>query len=209
MKLYQFPLSPNSQKVLALAYEVGLRLETLTLNVFKGESRTPEMLVKNPNGKLPVLQDGDFVLWESNAMLGYLAAKGGRDDLAPSTPRERADVDRWLAWHNAHFGPAVRMVAFERIVKKLGGLGAPDEAMVKKGKEDFATVAQVLDACLAGREYLCGTLTIADFALVTHAMLLEDCGLDLTPYEHALAWRDRMAARSSLRRVLAEAREAA
>jgi CRP-like cAMP-binding protein len=66
-------------------------------------------------------------------MLGYIAAKVDRTDLAPTTPRERADVDRWLAWHNAHFGPAVGKVAFQRIVKKLGGLGAPDEAIVNQG----------------------------------------------------------------------------
>jgi glutathione S-transferase len=209
MKLYQFPLSPNSMKVLALAYEVGLPIETKSLNVFQGETRTPEMLAKNPNGKVPILEDGDFVLWESNAMLGYLAAKAERQDLAPNAPRERAEVDRWLAWHNAHFGPAVGKVAFERIVKKLGGLGPPDEAMVKKGTEEFATVARVLDASLERREYLCGRLTIADFALITHAMVLDDCGLDLSPYPSVAAWRERMMARPSVRRAMTEARAAA
>lgn len=209
MKLYQFPLSPNSMKVLALAYEVGLPIETQSLNVFQGETRTPEMLAKNPNGKVPILEDGDFVLWESNAILGYLAAKADRRDLVPNAPRERAEVDRWLAWHNAHFGPAVGKVAFERIVKKLGGLGAPDEAMVKKGTEEFATVARVLEASLEQREYLCGRLTIADFALITHAMVLDDCGLDLSPYPRAVAWRERVMARPSVRRAMAEARAAA
>jgi glutathione S-transferase len=209
MKLYQFPLSPNCQKVLALAYELGLPLEPITLNVFKGESRTPEILAKNPNGKIPILEDGDFVLWESNAMLVYLAAKAGRTDLAPTAPRERADVDRWLAWHNAHFGSAVAKVAFERIVKRLGNMGAPDEAQVKKGSDEFAAAAHVLDACLANREYLCGRLTIADFALTTYAAIAEDCGLSLDPYPNAAAWRMRMMARPSVRRAVAEARAAA
>lgn len=209
MKLYQFPLSPNSQKVVALAHEVEAPLQKQTLDVFKGMTRTPELLAKNPNGKVPVLEDGDFVLWESNAMLGYLADKMGRTELAPGTPRERASVDRWLFWHSAHLGPAVSKVAFERIVKKLGGLGAPDEAMIQKGTAEFAIFAKVLEVSLQQREYLCGSLTIADFALIPHALLLEDCGLDLTPYPHALAWRERMAARPSVRRMLAEARAAA
>ena len=209
MKLYQFPLSPNCQKVLALANEVGIPIEKHTLNPFKGESRAAEILAKNPNGKVPILEDGDFVLWESNAMLGYLAAKAGRTDLAPTAARERAEVDRWLCWHNAHFGPAVGKVAFERIVKRVGGLGAPDEAIVKKGSEEFATVARVLDTCLSGRDYLCGTLTIADFAVATYAALLDDCGLDLRPHRNATAWRDRMAAHPSLKWALAEARAAA
>src|SRR5829696_909984 len=158
MKLYQFALSPNCQKVVALAHEVGLPLERVHMNVFKGELRTAEFLSKNPNGKIPVLEDDDFVLWESNAMLGYIATKAGRADLAPTSPRERANVDRWLAWHNAHFGPAVGKVAFERIVKKLGGLGEPDEGMIKKGTEEFAVLADVLDKNLSGKEYLCERL---------------------------------------------------
>ena len=142
MKLHQFPLSPNCQKVVALAYEAGVPLETSMVDLFKGQSRTPELLAKNPNGKLPILEDGDFVLWESNAMLGYISAKAGRADLAPTTPRERADVDRRLSWHNAHFGPAIRKVAFERVVKKLAGLGAPDDAVVQQGMAEFAQVAE-------------------------------------------------------------------
>jgi glutathione S-transferase len=167
------------------------------------------MLKKNPNGKVPVLEDGDFVLWESNAMLGYLAAKAGRADLSPTEPRAKAEVDRWLAWHNAHFGPSVGKVAFERIVKKLAGLGAPDEAMVRRGTDEFATFARVLDECLSEREYLCGALTIADFAVVTYAARADGCGLDLGPFRNAAAWRDRMVARPSLRNTLAEARAAA
>lgn len=208
MKLYQFPLSPNCQKVVALAHEVGLPLETAMVDLFKGESRAPALLAKNPNGKLPILEDGDFVLWESNAMLGYIAAKADRTDLAPTTPRERADVDRWLAWHNAHFGPAIGKVAFQRIVKKLGGLGAPDEAIVQQGMEEFARAASALELSLGNKEYVCGRLTIADFALGTYAALTESCGLDFEPYPRAKAWRDRMSARESLKKTFATARAA-
>lgn len=208
MKLYQFPLSPNCQKVVALAYEVGVPLETATVDLFKGEQRSPDILAKNPNGKLPILEDGEYVLWESNAMLGYIAAKADRTDLAPSQPRERADVDRWLGWHNAHFGPAIGKVAFERIVKKLGGLGAPDEAIVKKGTEEFAQFARALDHSLEGKDYLCGRLTIADFCLAPYAAATESCGLDLRAYPRAWAWLERMTARESLRRTFAAVRGA-
>jgi glutathione S-transferase len=209
MKLYQFPLSPNCQKVVALAHEVGLPLERVPVDVFKGGTRTPEFLARNPNGKIPVLEDGDFVLWESNAMLTYLAGKAGRTDLAPTAPRERANVERWLAWHNAHFAQAVGKVAFERIVKKLAGLGAPDEAVVAKGAEEFAVLANVLEKSLAGKEYLCGSLTIADFGVVTYAARTESCGLDFGDHPNVKAWLARMLARDSMRETLAAAREAA
>jgi len=208
MKLYQFPLSPNCQKVIALAHEVGVPLEAINVDLFKGEQRTAELLAKNPNGRVPVLEDGDFVLWESNAMLGYIAAKADRTDLAPGTPRERADVDRWLAWHIAHFGPAIGKVAFERVVKKIGGLGAPDESIVQKGSAEFVALAKVLDQSLAGREYLCGRLTIADFCLAPYAAVTESCGLDLRAYPRAYAWLERMVARDSVRKALAAARGA-
>lgn len=208
MKLYQFPLSPNSQKVVALAHEVGVPLAIVNLDLFKGAAKSPEMLAKNPNGRVPILEDGDFVLWESNAILGYVASKAGRTDLAPTTPRERAEVDRWLAWSIAHFGPAVRKVAFERIVKRLAGLGAPDEAAVKAGAEEFAAFASVLDRSLAGKDHLCERLTIADFGCAPYAALCETAGLALAPYPNARRWLGRMLERESMQRTLLAAREA-
>jgi glutathione S-transferase len=209
MKLYQFPLSPNCQKVVALAHEVGVPLTLAAVDVFKGGARTPAMLARNPNGRVPILEDGDFVLWESNAMLAYIAAVAGRADLAPTTARERGQVERWTYWQAAHFGPAIRKVAFERIVKKLAGLGAPDEAIVKAGMEEFVSTASVLEQCLGSEEYVCGRLTIADFALAPYAAVTESCGLDLDAYPRAKAWLTRMTARDSLKKTLAIAREAA
>jgi len=209
MKLYQFPLSPNCQKVVAVAHEVGMPLELAMVDLFKGEARTPAMLAKNPNGKLPILEDGELVLWESTAMLAYIATKAGRADLAPTTLRERAEVERWTSWQGAHFSPAIRKVAFERIVKKLAGLGAPDEAVVKAGSDEFAVVASVLEQSLGAKEYVCGRLTIADFALAPSAALTASCGLDFAPYPKAQAWLGRMMARESLKNTLATARGAA
>jgi glutathione S-transferase len=208
VKLYQLPFSPNCQKVVALAHEVGVPLELATVEIFKGEARTPAMLAKNPNGKVPILEDDDFVLWESTAMLPYIAAKAGRADLAPTTPRERAEVERWTLWQAAHFGPAIRKVAFERIVKKLAGWGTPDEAVVKAGIEEFRVTASVLEQSLGTKEYLCGRLTIADFALAPYAALSASCGLDLEPYPKANAWLARMTVRDSMQKTLAAARGA-
>jgi glutathione S-transferase len=209
MKLYQHPFSPNCQKVVALAHEAGVPLDLSTVEIFKGETRAPAMLAKNPNGKVPILEDGDFVLWESRAMLAYIAAKAGRADLAPTTPRERAEVDRWTSWQGAHFGPAIRKVAFERIVKKLVGRGAPDEAVVKAGIDEFAVTASVLEQSLGTKEYLCGRLTIADFDLAPYAALAASCGLDFEPYPKAKAWLGRMVGRESMKTTLAAARGAA
>ena len=209
MKLYQHPFSPNCQKVIALAHEVGVPLELATVEIFKGESRSPAMRAKNPNGKVPILEDADFVLWESTAMLAYVAAKAGRLDVAPTTPRERAEVDRWTSWQGAHFGPAIRKVSYERVVKKIMGRGAPDEAVVKAGVEEFAARASVLEQSLGTKEYLCGRLTIADFDLAPYGALAADCGLGFEAYPKAKAWLARMTGRDSMKSTLAAAREAA
>ena len=74
MKLYDFPFSPNCRKVRAVAYEVGAAFEAVPVDLLRGDQRAPEHLARNPNGRVPVLEDGAFVLWESIAIMRYLAA---------------------------------------------------------------------------------------------------------------------------------------
>ena len=202
MKLYDFAPSPNCRKVRAVAYELGLALEYAHIDLFKGETRLPAFLARNPNGRLPVLEDGELLLWESNAITGYLAAGSS---LLPTDPRGRAEVDRWVHWQLAHLAPASRMVAFERIVKKLTGRGEPDEAAIAAGTEEFGKLSEVLDRSLAKKEYVAGRLSIADFALASHYSIAESAGLDVTPFEHVHAWLGRMLARDSMKCALADA----
>ena len=202
MKLYDFAPSPNSRKARAVVYELGITVEHAPVDIFKGETRVPAFLAVNPNGRLPVLEDGDFVLWESNAIIGYLAAGSS---LVSAEPRGRAEIDRWLHWQLAHLGPAMRTVAFERVVKKLTGRGDPDEAAIATATAEFGTLCEVLDRSLGKKEYLTGRLSIADFALASHFSIGESSGLDVTPYEHIDAWLKRMLARESMKRALADA----
>jgi glutathione S-transferase len=207
MKLYDFAFSPNCRKVRAVAYELGIQLEFVRVDLPKGAQRAPAFLALNPNGRVPVLVDGDFVLWESTAILRYLASRAG-SALLPDAPRAQAEVDRWLSWQLAHLGPALSKVAFERIVKKLSGQGAPDEAAIAAGAAEFAKLSSILDGALAGREYLAGTLSIADFALASHYSLAATAGLELGSYANVNAWLSRVLARDSMRRALADAQAA-
>jgi glutathione S-transferase len=202
MKLYDFPFSPNCRKVRAIAYEVGVALEFAPVNLLKGESRTPAFLARNPNGRVPVLEDGDFVLWESTAIMRYLAAGTA---LLPSAQRAAADVDRWTAWQLAHLGPAMSKVGFELIVKQLRKLGPPDAAIVEAGTADFMAATAVLEQTLADREYVAGPLSIADFALASHYSIAPACGLELSRFGAVQSWLARMLARDSMRRALADA----
>jgi glutathione S-transferase len=204
MKLYDFAFSPNCRKVRAVAYELGLTLESVHVDLVKGESRTASFLGLNPNGRVPVLVDHDFVLWESTAIMRYLATQHGRA-LVPATPQGQAEVDRWLAWQLAHLGPAMSKVAFERVVKKLTGQGVPDEAAIAAGSADFEKLTALLDGALEGRDYLAGTLSLADFGLAAHYSLASACGLSLARYPRVQAWLARMLERDSMKRALADA----
>ena len=204
MKLYDFAFSPNCRKVRAVAYELGVSLESVHVDLVRGDTRTPAYLAVNPNARVPVLVDGDFVLWESTAIMRYLSGRSG-GALVPTTPKGQAEVDRWIAWQLAHLGPAMSKVAFERVVKKLTGQGAPDEAAIAAGTAEFAKLTAILDAALAGREYLAGELSLADFNLAAHYSLASICGLDLVPHARVRAWLARMLERDSMKRALADA----
>ena len=203
MKLYDFPFSPNSRKVRAVAYELGIALDHVRVDLLEGGSRTPAFLALNPNGRVPVLEDGDLVLWESTAIIRYLAAGTA---LAPTERRAAAEVDRWIAWQLAHLHPAMRKVAFERIVKPLTRQGPPDQAQIAAGTAEFDTLTAILDRELAGKAYLAGDLTVADFALAAHYSLAEPCGLYVARHREVDAWLARMCARDSMKRALADAR---
>jgi glutathione S-transferase len=131
--LHVFPESPRSFKVLACADHLGLAYERRLVDLAKGEQETPEFTRLNPNQRVPVLTDDGFALWESNAILQYLAAKVPESGLLPADPRQRALVAQWQCWDLAHWDPACATLIFERLVKKLFAMGEPDPAEVKKG----------------------------------------------------------------------------
>lgn len=208
MKLYDFASSPNSRKVRALVYELDLRPTFVSLNVFKGEHRSdPRLAALNPNRKLPVLEDGDFTLWESNAILTYLAGRRPELGLAPAEPRRRADVERWLFWQTAHLGPAVTRVAIERFMKKITKRGEPDQATIDAGTAEFEACSRALDGTLADREYVAGALSVADFALWGYYALAALSGLDVAAHPRVSAWLARMEARNSVKAATADANE--
>ncbi|MBX6420912.1 MAG: glutathione S-transferase family protein [Nevskia sp.] len=165
MQLYVFPPSPRARKPLAVVHHLDLPCEIKVLDLVKGEQKRPEYLKLNPNGRMPTLVDGDFVLWESNAIIQYLADKKP-GELMPVDARGRAEVQRWLCWDLAHWDPACASLLFENMIKPVFRGAAPDPAQVKEGEDKFRQLAPVLDAHLASRDWLLGkNLSVADFAL--------------------------------------------
>jgi glutathione S-transferase len=195
MKLYGFPPSPNTWKVRAIAAHLGVPLEFELVDLSKGGSHTPDYLALNPTGRTPTLVDGEFKLWESTAIMQYVASRKP-NALWPDDARTRADIMRWQSWQLQHWGPAAtEPLLIERLVKKLLNLGPPDEAVVAKGLEAFHREAKVLDGHLAGRSYLVGNeVTLADFAVAAPLFYAEPADLPVAPYANVKAWFGRVAA---------------
>src|SRR4051812_13934411 len=132
MKLYYNPLSPNVRRVRLTAAVLGIELEEKKLDFAKGEHKNPEYLELNPNGAVPTLVDGDFVLTESRSIMQYLASKKPESALLPRDEAGRADVTRWQFWDAAHFAPQLGAVAFEKMFKPMMGLGEPNDAKIQE-----------------------------------------------------------------------------
>jgi glutathione S-transferase len=195
MKLYGFPPSPNTWKVRAAAAHLGIPLELELVDLAKGQQRTPEYLALNPTGRTPLLVDGDLVLWESNAIMQYIAGRSA-NELWPTDARKRADIVRWQSWQLAHWGAeACGPLLFQRAVKRALNIGPPDAAIVAKATECFNRDAAVLDAHLSARPYLAGDgLTLADFSVAAPLFLAEPAELPLAPYQHVRDWFGRVSA---------------
>src|SRR3954469_1182011 len=166
MKLYGFPPSPNTWKVRAVAAHVSVPLELALVDLSKGQQRTPEYLALNPTGRTPTLVDGDLVLWESTAIMHYLANQKP-NSLWPSSPRARADIMRWQSWQLQHWSKeACEPLLFQRLGKQLLNLRPPPAAGVERGTGCFPREARVLDTHLSKHPYLTGSeLTLADISV--------------------------------------------
>ena len=151
----------------------------------------------NANGKVPVLVDGDFVLWESRAINAYLASLKPEQGLYPEDKRKRAIVDQWSYWQAIHLGPAMQRVAFERLLKSKFGMGEPDEKALEGPLKDIAQFLPVLDKNLSDKEWVAGELSLADFAIATTFVYRKGSNMSLEYVPHVSRWIDRLEARSS------------
>ncbi|MGN6146688.1 MAG: glutathione S-transferase family protein [Mesorhizobium sp.] len=191
MQLYTLPGSPNSRKAVAVIRHLGLTVDIRPLDFARGETRTPAFLALNRNGMVPVLVDGDFVLWESNAICAYLADRTGGSSLYPSDLKVRADINRWLYWEQAHFNRAFGTLIFESIIKPKFGMGHPSQGLVDFCLEETGVRARVLDAHLAGRDTLVGEdITIADYAMVCLEKYRDATAFDWTPFANVNRYFD-------------------
>lgn len=201
LKLHVFPLSPRAFKVLFAAHQLGVDYELTYVDLGKGAQRAPGFAAINPNQRMPVLEEDGYVLWESNAIVEYLAAKA---DALPQGARERLAITKWLYWESNHWDPACVIFVFERLVKPVFGLGETSASEIARGETLFARIAPVLDGELNKHRYVAGdTLTIADLSLASPLCVVEQAAYPLGEYRGIQRWKTEIEALPAWKRTIA------
>lgn len=188
MKIYADPISVNCRKVLAGLQLMDVDYERVHVDYFQGKHKEPDFVALNPNQAMPALVDGDFVLWESNAMLQYAADKHGKSAFYPTELQPRADINRWALWESSSWFPTCYKYLVENCVKPV--LGAePDQAVLEEESENFHKLAGILDQRLGQHEWLAGNSpTIADVMVAAPMHLHEAQGLPLQQHKNLTRW---------------------
>ena len=188
MELLLDPRTVNSRKVLAGLKLAGADYNIKKFDYFEAEQKSPEYMAVNPNAAFPALIDGDFILWESNAILQYAADKVGNTSVYPTDLKTRADINRWLLWESSSWFGSCYIYLVENCVKPLLG-GDTDEGILSNEEENFHKLAGILNARLEKSTFLCGEEpTIADVAVAAPMHLHAWAKLPLGNHANLVRW---------------------
>lgn len=194
--------SVNVQKVVWCADELGLRYERTDVGGTFGGNDTPEYLAKNPNGLIPVIEDDGFVLYESNAIVRYLAAKHAPETLWPSDLRRRGDIDRWMEWQSTGYTPAM-LVAFWQLCRTPAE--KRDAAAVEASRVKSEKFSAVLEAHLAGRSFVAGeAFSPADIVVGCAAHRWLGLPIERAPLPNVERWYAALKSRPGAKQVLSQ-----
>ncbi len=186
VRIHHFPKSGHAHRALVFAKLAGIAHEAVFVDLAAGANKSPEFLEMNPNGQVPVLEDGDVVVSDSNAILVYLARQYAPDWM-PTDPVGEAAVQRWLTL-------AAGEIAFGSAAARLITVfGAPLD--VDFAAATAAKAMKKLEQGLQGRDWLVGDRpTIADVAAYSYTAHAPEGNVSLDPYPNVRAWIDRFEA---------------
>ncbi len=191
LKIYGADLSSPSNKVRFAANHLGLDYEYVRVSIKEGENKTERFLVLHPAGKIPVIEDDGFVMFESDAIIKYLCAKTD-SPLYPGGLRARALTDQWADFATIHVGGAVGKVLFNRVFAPL--IGVPvDQRSLQEGLEFFNRFCAVVDKQLQKQQFLAGeSLSVADFSLLAALDPVETAEISMDPFPATGRWMERL-----------------
>lgn len=199
LKIWGRTNSVNAKKALWTLEELKLPYERIDAGLQFGVVNTPEYRAMNPNGLVPTIDDDGFVLWESHAIVRYLAAKHGAGSLWPTDLRVRADADRWMDWAFT-FAAALRPV-FWNLIRTPAD--KRDHKLVAEGTQKLGELAAYVDAHLADRPYIAGaSLTMGDIPLGCHLQLWFRLDIARPAVPRLQAWFERLCARPAYAKIV-------
>lgn len=198
MKVYGHPMSTCTRKVLTTLVETSTPYELVTLDFLKGEHKQPEHVARHPWGRMPVLDDGGFMLYESRAIARYVNDKAG-GKLVPADLRARAMMDQWISVEYSYFTTPTMKHVFHHMFQR-----PQEQASLDAAHKELEQTLPALDAHLAKHAHFAG----ADFSLADVAyMPYVEYGMT-TPlkdlfgkHAHFMAWWNRVSERPSWRKV--------
>ncbi|MES2956473.1 MAG: glutathione S-transferase [Pseudomonadota bacterium] len=160
LKIWGRMSSINVKKVVWTAQELALDIQRTEAGGLFGVVKTPEYMALNPNSLVPVIEDDDYVLWESNVIVRYLCKKYSHGDMYPTDLREQFDAEQWMDWQQTTLNPASRP-AFWQLVRTPPE--QRDEKAIAESNAAVEALMAVLDAHLAQRSFMVGErFTVAD-----------------------------------------------
>jgi glutathione S-transferase len=193
LKIWGRTNSINVQKVLWCCAELKLRYERVDAGRQFGVNDTAEYKAMNPNGLVPTIDDDGLILWESHAIVRYLARKHGAGGLWPADERVAADADRWMEWYSTTLWISLRPV-FWNLVRV-----APDKRNmpeVEQSRIQLAANLGIVDALLASRDYMAGSaFTAADIPIGVAAFRWFNLPIERPALPHLDRWYGRMTSR--------------
>ena len=199
LKLWGRNNSVNVQKAIWCLEELKLPYERIDAGMQYGVVNEPPFRAMNPNGLVPVIEDGGAVIWESNAIVRYLAAKYGRGTLWAEDPAERAQSDKWMDWCATVYWPPMREV-FWGLIRTPPEKRNPE--LIETSRKKAAEVLKILDAALSGKDYIAGKqLTIGDIPLGTISWRwFGIADLERVPLPNVEAWFERLSQREAFKK---------
>jgi GST-like protein len=191
--------TPNGHKASIMLEEIGWPYEVVPVNLLKGEQRRPEYLAINPNGRIPTIIDrgnDDFVVFESGAILVYLAERSG--NLLPAGVKARSTVLQWLMFQMGGLGP---MMGQANVWFRYYDEEVPPA--IRRYQGESRRLLEILDRRLADHENLAGDYSIADIAMWAWARTYKWSGVSIDGLDHLRRWIDAIRERPAVRRGIA------
>jgi glutathione S-transferase len=205
MKIYGHYGSTCTRKVLITLAEKGEEAQLVTVELAKGEQKSAEHRSRQPFGVVPVLEDDDFSLYESRAIIRYLDAKIATPRLTPVDLRDRARMEQWISVEQSYFSSPVMAIVTQRIFMPMRGQ-QPDESIVAQKRKDVERVLDVLDRALLGQKYLAGgEFSLAEVCFmpyVGHLFSVREAEL-VTSRKNVASWWETISERPSWKTVSA------